>query len=51
MSQRAYRPAETYLLPGDASKARKSLDWQPVVREIVREDFRGYGRLHLQAAL
>jgi GDPmannose 4,6-dehydratase len=57
LDERFHRPAETHLLLGDASKARKALDWEPkttfreLVREMVREDLRSYGRLHLQAAV
>jgi len=43
-----YRPAEVDLLVGDATKARNVLGWEPhvtfrdLVREMVREDLRGY---------
>ncbi|MGA8580249.1 MAG: GDP-mannose 4,6-dehydratase [Bryobacteraceae bacterium] len=41
-----YRPAEVDLLVGDATKAKKTLGWEPhvrfhdLVREMVREDLR-----------
>ncbi len=44
---RFYRPAEVDLLVGDASKARRVLNWEPtysfagLVEEMVREDLRG----------
>jgi GDPmannose 4,6-dehydratase len=46
MDERYYRPAEVDLLIGDASKAKKILDWRPtydfreLVREMVREDLK-----------
>lgn len=46
VDKRFYRPAEVDLLVGDASKARRVLDWEPkirfreLVREMVLEDMR-----------
>jgi GDPmannose 4,6-dehydratase len=56
VDERFYRPAEVDVLVGDASKARKSLGWEPrttfhqLVREMVREDLRSYGGIKVQAA-
>ena len=47
VDERFYRPAEVDLLVGDASKARRVLEWEPahsfggLVEEMVREDLRG----------
>ena len=44
VDKRFYRPAEVHLLRGDASKARRQLNWQPkysfheLVKEMVRSD-------------
>jgi GDPmannose 4,6-dehydratase len=44
-----FRPAEVDILKGDASKARKVLDWKPkhtidtLVRDMVDADMRRYG--------
>jgi GDPmannose 4,6-dehydratase len=52
---RFYRPAEVELLTGDASKAKKVLEWEPrtsfreLVREMVREDIRGYQQSSMRA--
>jgi GDPmannose 4,6-dehydratase len=57
VDERFYRPAEVDLLLGDASKARKNLGWEPrttfrdLVREMVREDLRSHGALHMQSAV
>ena len=50
VDERFYRPAEVDLLIGDASKARKSLDWQPqftfrqMVEEMVESDLKLFSR-------